>query len=178
MEIKHKITKVKASLAALTVVATLFLGCAKEEPKQLPSVLLTESQMIDVMTDVQVMEASLDYLKTQGKPTYKFKTIGYESIFNHYGITDSIYFENLNYYNENPEVMVSIVDSVMKHITTIDKKIFEERPDGDSQQTDVVFIKWPLYAPYAGVQFRFLPESWGKPAEADSLHLEHGTHNN
>lgn len=77
-----------------------------------PSVLLSEQQMIDVITDVQIIEQAINYRRGKNIKTNNLKTKGFEAIFSHHGITDSIFLENLDYYNNNPEIMKGIMDSV------------------------------------------------------------------
>ncbi|MBO7460930.1 MAG: DUF4296 domain-containing protein [Bacteroidales bacterium] len=75
--------------------------------------LLTEPQMVDVLMDVQVMEATISYKKNVNQKTEYLKTRGYDTIFSHYGITDSIFKENLTYYYDaEPQTLIRIVDSV------------------------------------------------------------------
>ena len=75
--------------------------------------LLTEPQMVDVMTDVQIMEAAISYKKNMNQQTEYLKTVGYDTLFAHHGITDSIFKLNLAYYNEvEPHTLIRILDSV------------------------------------------------------------------
>ena len=75
--------------------------------------MLSEEQMVDVMTDVQIMEGIISYKRNSNQKTAYIKTIGYDTLFSHYGITDSIFEENFRYYNDvNPLVLIRIMDSV------------------------------------------------------------------
>ena len=90
-----------------------FFSCSSERKKQAPTVLLTEPQMVDVMTDVQIMEAAIGYKKNVNQQTEYMKTVGYDTLFAHYGITDSIFKENLTYYYDiEPQTLIRILDSV------------------------------------------------------------------
>lgn len=102
----------KKSLFLLFVIC-FFFSCSSEKKKQVPSVFLTESQMVDVLTDVQIMEATISYKKNANQKTEYLKTIGYDTLFAHYGITDSIFKDNMTYYNEvEPQTLIRIADSV------------------------------------------------------------------
>ncbi len=75
--------------------------------------LLSEEQMVDVITDVQIMEATISYKRNTNQKTAYLKTIGYDTLFSHYGITDSIFEENMKYYNDvDPYTLIRIMDSV------------------------------------------------------------------
>lgn len=94
--------------------ALLFLtSCFKnKEETTAPSVVLTEKQMVDIITDVQIIEQAINYRQGKNVKTTNLKTKGFDAIFDHYGITDSIFFKNLDYYNSNPVIMKNIMDSV------------------------------------------------------------------
>ena len=94
-----------------------FFSCDSEKKRPAPTVLLTEPQMVDVMMDVQIMEATISYKKNVNQKTEYLKTIGYDTLFSHYGITDSIFKENLTYYYDvEPQTLIRIVDSVEAHL--------------------------------------------------------------
>ena len=102
--------KVKFFLILLFV--SFFLSC-RNEKKPEPSVLLSEEQMVDVMTDVQIMEGIINYKRNSNQRTAYLKAIGYDTLFSHYGITDSIFEENIKYYNDvDPHTLIRIMDSV------------------------------------------------------------------
>ena len=102
--------KVKFFLILLFV--SFFLSC-RNERKPVPEVLLSEEQMVDVMTDVQIMEGIISYKRNSSQKTVYLKTVGYDTLFAHYGITDSIFEENVKYYNDvDPLKLIRIMDSV------------------------------------------------------------------
>ena len=94
----------------------------------MPERLLTEQEMIDVMTDVQIIEADLNYqksrerelsdsIKIEPKDYVKLSKEYYSQLFEHYGITDSIFSQNIRYYTERPEALEHIMDSVMNRLS-------------------------------------------------------------
>ena len=100
-------------LLFLLFVICLFFSCSSEKKKQAPTVLLSETEMVDVLTDVQVMEAAIAYKKNINQTTEYLKTRGYDTIFAHYGITDSIFKVNMVYYYDlEPLTLIRIYDSV------------------------------------------------------------------
>ena len=105
--------KVKLKYLFIFIVFCLFFSCGNDKKKQAPTVLLSETEMVDVLTDVQLMESAIAYKKNINQPTEYFKTVGYDTVFSHYGITDSIFKENLTYYYDvEPQTLIRIVDSV------------------------------------------------------------------
>lgn len=105
----------------LVIIVALFflIGCGNQSEKALPSVLLTESQMVDVMADVQIMESVISYKRSVNGKTAYLRTRGFDTIFAHYGITDSIFKENYDYYLEDPLVMERIMDSVVAKLNVM-----------------------------------------------------------
>ena len=90
-----------------------FFSCDSEKKRPAPAVLLTESQMVDVLMDVQIMEATINYKKNANQKTEYLRKSGYDTIFAHYGIADSIFKENMTYYYEaEPQTLLRVLDSV------------------------------------------------------------------
>ena len=85
--------------------------------------------MITIMTDVQIIEAEINYQKQQDRerdpndttpvvPKYYLKMSRdyYAQLFEHYGINDTILEQNMRYYTERPEVLERIMDSAMQRL--------------------------------------------------------------
>ncbi len=109
------------------VLATAF-GC--KDKGFVPDRLLTEQEMITLITDVQIIEADINRQKTQErerdpndtttivpKDYVKISQAYYAQLFEHYGITDSIFVQNMRYYTERPADLERIMDSVVKRLT-------------------------------------------------------------
>lgn len=100
----------------------MFLSaCGHKDKGFMPERLLSEAEMIDIMTDVQIIEADINYQKTKEREAeeapkdYKDLTQSYyDQLFAHYGITDSIFSQNMRYYTERPDQLEIIMDSVMQ----------------------------------------------------------------
>ena len=103
----------------MALAALLLLGlsaCGNRNKVKQPELLLDERQMIEVMTDVYVVEAILNQKKAQGEPLGSLPEDYYEQVFSHYGITDSIFTDNMEYYTHYPEVLERIMDSVTQRL--------------------------------------------------------------
>ena len=89
------------------------MSCNNRQTKvTAPNVLLSEPQMVEIMTDVYIIENAINYRRGKSISTNNLKTKGYDALFEHYDITDSIFYENMDYYNDNVFVMKRILDSV------------------------------------------------------------------
>jgi hypothetical protein len=117
-------------LVLLSLLFFLAIACDRKEKGFMPEQLLNEQEMINLMTDVQIIEADLNYQKTQEheqdpndtikiipKDYVKMSRDYYTQLFEHYGITDSIFKQNLKYYTERPAELEKIMDSVMQRLT-------------------------------------------------------------
>ena len=127
-------------LLIISLLFVLVAACGHKDKGFMPDRLLTEQEMIDLMTDVQIIEADINYQKTQerehkdsipAKPVdyVKLSKLYYDQLFEHHGITDSIFIQNIRYYSERPAVLETIMDSVTQRLT---KEQSESRRD-DSQ---------------------------------------------
>lgn len=114
-------------LFIIALVLLLFSACEDKSKNVKPSRLLTEKEMIDIMTDVQIIEADINYNKSNGVEVGDKPKVYYRQLFEHYGITDSIFNENMRYYTYEPETMERIMDSVTLRLTK------EQSKKGNSQ---------------------------------------------
>lgn len=117
-------------LVLLSLLFVLATACGHKDKGFIPEQLLSEQEMINIMTDVQIIEADINYQKSQEReqePNDTIKIIPkdyvklsrdyYAQLFEHYGITDSIFEQNLKYYTERPAELEKIMDSVMQRLT-------------------------------------------------------------
>jgi hypothetical protein len=96
------------------------MSCGNKQTKvTAPNVLLSEPQMVEIMTDVYILENAINHRRGKSISTNNLKTKGYEALFEHYGITDSVFYENMDYYNDNPVVMKRVMDSVLVNFQKI-----------------------------------------------------------
>ena len=100
--------------AAMAVGLALMVStsCGHRIKVKPPEVLLTEEQMIDVLTDAYLIEAQLSQRKASGEDVTALQTVYYEDFFEHYQLTDSLFVQNLRYYTYQPAVLERIMDSV------------------------------------------------------------------
>ena len=95
----------------------------------MPERLLSEQEMISIMTDVQIIEADInrqknmereydpnDTVTIKHKDYVKLSRAYYDQLFAHYGINDSIFTQNIRYYTGHPAVLEKIMDSVMQRL--------------------------------------------------------------
>ena len=96
-----------------------FASCADKVKR--PEVFLDEPLMIDVLTDAYLIEAQLNAQKTKGVDVSEFQVAFYDQLFEHYGINDSIFEQNMDYYTQQPAVLERMMDSVTNRFAKAQK---------------------------------------------------------
>ena len=91
----------------------LLVSCGNKKEAEKPEGLLSERQMIDVLTDAYLIESELNYKRTSGENVVPLQKTYYDQLFEHYGITDSIFDANIYYYSNELGALERIMDSVM-----------------------------------------------------------------
>lgn len=95
----------------------------KKEVHDVPSRLLSEQEMISIMADIQILEADLNFRKTNRQNIEGKAQEYYDQLFAHYGITDSIFMENMNYYTLEPATLERIMDSATNRLVKEQERI-------------------------------------------------------
>ncbi len=110
-----------------------------ENEPVIPDVLLSGSQMVEILTEIQITEAGFSISKNrinakELKPEY------YDKILQQYGITIQQLKENIDYYHESPKVLEDIYEKVLANLSKIqsdvllEKEKIEEKRIADSIQ--------------------------------------------
>ena len=102
----------------ITLLWVVLASCSgKKADENVPQKLLTEPEMVAIMADIQLMESDLNLRKTNGQDIKDRTVEYYGQLFEHHGITDSVFMENLRYYTRQPAVLERIMDSVVVRLT-------------------------------------------------------------
>lgn len=73
--------------------------------------------MIDILTDSYLLEAQLNQMKSVGSSDVsEYQKAYYAQLFEHYGITDTIFEENMTYYTHHPSTLERMMDSVANRL--------------------------------------------------------------
>lgn len=124
-------------LTLLIWLIVLTTACGHKDKGFMPERLLSENEMIDLLTDIQIIEADINYQKTEEreritelerrrqegdtvvimqKDFVKITRDCYDQLFEHHGINDSILSQNIRYYTERPAILEIIMDSVKSRL--------------------------------------------------------------
>ncbi len=99
---------------------------------EIPDHLLSEEEMVDIITDVQLVDGAITYRRSRRIEQKDFRKFAYEQIFTTYGINAKVLNENLNYYNNNPKQMELIYENVLAKLSRIEGEIKEEANKADT----------------------------------------------
>jgi hypothetical protein len=103
---------------ALMLGAMNLAGCKQQEEEK-PSHLLTIDQMIDITTDIQLIEAALNYRRNIGLDFIEARESYYTELFVKYEINRPVYDQNVIYCNRKPERMEFIYNEVLARLENL-----------------------------------------------------------
>lgn len=93
----------------------------------IPDPLLSEDQIVELLTDIQTAEAVMAYNRLQRENTDQhFKDSLFKKVFDHYNLTADEVNENLDYYNNFPGQMEKIYEKVLSNMSKRQSEIDEE----------------------------------------------------
>ena len=105
------------------------IGCVRKDTSNRPVMLLSEQQMVEILSDAHIIEADMNYLRSLGKERPELHSAYYDQLFRHYGIDEKVLSENMEYYTRLVEVMERIMDSVLSRLTLEQKRNADSAPE-------------------------------------------------
>lgn len=121
-------------LSLIILLIVLVSACGNKEKVVAPSTLLSEQEMIDILTDVQIIEADLNLRRSNGAVSQGMVKAYYDQLFEHYNITDSIYEENMHYYTRVPATIERIMDSVYQRILREQENVPDDNKETENNE--------------------------------------------
>lgn len=112
----------------------------KSEPV-VPDILLSKTQMVEILTEVQLAEAGFNVKKNRSKAN-ELKPKYYDRILQHYGITLQQLKDNIDYYNDSPKVMEEIYELVLANLSKIQSDVLLEKEELEKEIANDSIIKF------------------------------------
>jgi len=110
---------------------SLVVSCDKQKSTQSEKLNLTEKQMIEIIKEIQITEAALNYKRNIGSSVEENKDLYFDLVFKNHKITPEIFKENLLQYSKSPEKLEAIYDSVIISLTKMQDTLkIEESTEG------------------------------------------------
>ena len=103
----------------------LLVSCNPKD-KEKPNVLSRE-QMVDILIDIQLVEAKLAYEKISTISFEQISTKYYESVFSKYNISKEEFEESMFYYEKDIEELDNIYTDVITKLNKIQSEIINNK---------------------------------------------------
>lgn len=114
----------KKHIFFLLFFALIAFSCKNTESEKLrPAVLVSQSTLTRILTEVHLVEAAMSMRRNNGQEFEKQKNLLFDDIFTHYGLTPELLESNLLYYNQDPAVMEKVYQDVIDSLTSMQKKL-------------------------------------------------------
>ncbi|MDB4173804.1 DUF4296 domain-containing protein [Bacteroidia bacterium] len=94
-----------------------FTACELREDK-LPEGIIDKVEMIEIITDVQMLEAAQKQLTVPAEMRSAMRDTTYQVVFNKYGIDSALFDSSLRVYAQHPKLMVEVMEEVASKINS------------------------------------------------------------
>lgn len=94
----------------------IIYSCSSNPQRDLPDGILSEEKMIEVITDIQVLDAAQKSLPISGLKQKAMQDTTYAIIYAHHGITHEMFDSSLRSYTRHPELMAELMEKVAENI--------------------------------------------------------------
>lgn len=110
-------------------IAITFIACGekKQEETAVPSEVLSEEAMVDVLTDLQIQEAALTVSMVQDKRAVQDSSQMY-SVYRAHDITKQQFDESFRYYASKPEKLNAIYEQVVARLNQMQTEAMKKVP--------------------------------------------------
>lgn|SRR5690554_599405 len=126
----------KKIIPILIVILIAVYGCGKA-PIEKPENLLPEDQLIDMMVDVHIAEATYNTRRNQDTLLLNSNSADfYYSVLQKHGVPDSVFEKSIVYYGSQPRRFEKMYRKVMNQLTEL-----EQEYSGRSEQLEELEIQ-------------------------------------
>ena len=115
--LKGKILIILFSIAASL---SLFTQGCRNQAGKLPENVLDKQTMINLLTDMQLVEAALAVKQSRNAADPSVPRIYYDSLFAKYNITKAVVDSSLKYYGRQPEIFEELYAQVIIRLSRIE----------------------------------------------------------
>ena len=96
---------------SIIFILLLFLACNSDEPR-IPSEVLKESEMVEIIKDLQLMESAHKDIGLFGTKKRAMSDTSFMIILNEHEVLPSQFDSSLNFYAHYPKIMERIMEKV------------------------------------------------------------------
>lgn len=109
----------------LSSLLILFLSACQNSKDELPEGVIAKSKMIKILTEVHILEASINYENISIGIRNQYNNTHYQELFKRFEVDKVSFDTSLVYYKQNLEQFKEIYDSVFYNLDQ-KKKLLEE----------------------------------------------------
>lgn len=108
----------------------MFVACAptsNEDEVVIPEDILQPEEMVEVLTDMQLVEGALMLKRSRGQAYKKDQEMYFNLVFEKHGITQAYFEESLGFYKQHLYKLDEIYNKVIKNLEELRKEV--SKPD-------------------------------------------------
>lgn len=129
------------SILSFLIIIPFFISCYHENNDDIkkPETFISFDKMTEMLTDIQIAEGIIvNNRAIRENNDSEFKDSMYAKIFQHYGVSPTVFKENINYYNNDPAVMEDIFDIVLANLSKEQSQIQMEAAEEDESEAELI----------------------------------------
>ena len=107
----------RTKIVVLTI-CVAWAACTTAPTKDLPEGILSQEEMVEVITDIQLINAAQKNIPIAGNKMKAMQDTSYAIIFSHHGTDYAQFDSSLRSYSRVPEVMGAIMEQVAEQINS------------------------------------------------------------
>jgi hypothetical protein len=120
------ITQITSWRIAPLLMIIFFISCSGEK-KHIPSDIILQDEMADILTDVHLAEASTDNRGTTMPQINRMMATKYDSLFRRHHVTFEQFKSSYNFYLDHPDYLSDIYTEVVNKLTTLESRVTKRK---------------------------------------------------
>lgn len=110
----------------ISILLVIFSGCKSEKeniPPEIPENIIPKEQMVDILVDVQLLEAAMKVDDERKRKSKEYTNYYYSYLFEKYDITRNDFLESLEFYQRHIDLFDEIYADVIKQLSKFQSEI-------------------------------------------------------
>ncbi len=114
-------------------ISLLFVSCSEKPNRKKPEGLLSEEKMVELLTDIQLIEGAVSKKILDKIDAKKESPIYYQKAFEKHDVTENQFELSIRYYTENPEDLQVIYEDVLIELSKIKAELQKAKQESASR---------------------------------------------
>jgi hypothetical protein len=111
------------------ILLMLLMGCGHKDQEnkiQPPPHLIPRDEMISILVDIHLVEASFKTNPARKEDPYSYSSVYYDSVFKKYSITREDFEENLEYYQHDMGDFDKMYEEVITRLSKLQSEVIQQ----------------------------------------------------